>query len=390
MAASQRVRFTTQRLEKLICPAGLDRVYIHDTDVKGLCVSVLASGSKVFFVYRRVEGRPTRTRLGEWPGLSVDAARKLANKTLGKIAAGQNPHAERLTARKETTFGELFAIHLEHAKIHNKTWTDNRRQYRLHVEKRLGNRRLSEITRADIEAMHAHAGKTSPVQANRTLSLVAHIFNKTAPKCGYNGPNPARGVEKFKEHSRDRFLSPEELGRFFLALESEKELFRDLFALLLWTGARRGNVAAMQWEDVDLGQGTWRIPSTKNGKPAIIPLTAPAVEILTRRKASASSAFVFPSYGKSGYIAEPKAAWERVLATAGITGLRMHDLRRTAGSYMAATGASLPIIGKALGHLSTSSTHVYARLNVDPVRAAMDASTAAMMAAAKGAKKKEQ
>lgn len=386
MGASQRVRFTTQRLEKLVCPAGLDRVYIHDTDVKGLCVSVLASGSKVFFVYKRIAGRPTRLRLGEFPAMSVDDARKAAKKAIVGIEGGANPHAERLQARAETTFRELFDKHIEHAKGHNKTWRENQRQFNKYLGK-LANRRLSEISRADVERLHATMGRENgKFIANRTLALVHHVFAKTAPKHGYDGPNPAHGIEKFREQSRDRFLTADELPKFLEAVELEDAIFRDYFLLSLLTGARRANLAAMRWQDVNLDTSVWRIPPehAKSGETILVPLVPEAVDILRRRQAeSTGSPFVFPSHGKRGHLVEPKKSWKRILERAGLADLRLHDLRRTFGSWQAAAGVSLNIIGKSMGHRNQSTTAIYARLALDPVREGVTAGTSMMMAAAR-------
>ena len=114
-----------------------------------------------------------------------------------------------------------------------------------------------------------------------------------------------------------------------------------------------------------------------------VALSPKAIEILERRKdASNGGEWVFPGLGSTGHLVEPKAAWQRICKRAGIEDLRIHDLRRTLGSWQAATGASLPVIGKSLGHKSLGATQVYARLNIDPVRIAVNRAVDAMMLAA--------
>ncbi len=158
---------------------------------------------------------------------------------------------------------------------------------------------------------------------------------------------------------------------------------RDYVKLSLFTGARRSNVQSMKWSDINLDRAEWRIEKTKNGKPQTVTLSVEAIEILRRRQVNAElSLFVFPGRGESGHLMEPKAGWDRILARAGIQNLRLHDLRRTFGSYQAITGSSLPVIGKSLIHLSPSTTAIYAHLDLDPVRQSVQRASSAIVAAA--------
>lgn len=383
VARMESVRFTTTKLEAMDCPPGRDRIYYRDNATLGLVVCVTAK-SKTFYVYRRVAGRPARIRLGLWPHeLSVEDARRAAQRVNGQIADGVDPRAARRESMAEITFGQLFERHLEHAKAHNKTWAENQRQFDAYLSHWRG-RRLSEISRADVQAWHATMGeKHGKYIANRTLALVGHMFAKTAANIGWDGSNPAKGVDRFREKSRDRFLQADELPRFFAALEEESELFRDFFLMLLMTGARRANVQAMRWDAIDFAAFVWRIPETKTGEPVSVPLVPDAMAILERRKLLALTAFVFPGHGKTGHITEPKDAWKRILARSGIKNLRIHDLRRTFGSWQAAAGVPLHTIGKSMGHKNQSTTAIYARLAMDPVREGVTAGVSKMLEASK-------
>ena len=136
----------------------------------------------------------------------------------------------------------------------------------------------------------------------------------------------------------------------------------------------------MRWDQIDLQAMTWRIPRTKNGESQTIPLGEPEAMILKGRQAESSSPWVFPSPAKiDQHLSPPRAGWERILKRAGIADLRMHDLRRTLGSYMVDTGASLAIIGKTLNHKSQQATAIYARLSLDPIREAKDKAVRAML-----------
>ena len=235
--------------------------------------------------------------------------------------------------------------------------------------------------------------------SNRLLSLLQVIFNK-AVEWGIIkdlNKNPTTGIKKFKEKSRDRFLEVDELPRFFEALaKEENSTIRDYVFLSLMTGARKGNVLSMRWDELNINEGSrkWRIPETKNGEALTIPLNEEAVKMLEVRKASQEnegikSKWVFPSAtSKSGHLEEPKKGWARILERAGIKDLRIHDLRRTLGSWQAMTGTTTAIIGKTLGHKSKNTTAIYERMNLDPVREGIDKACDAMTKGSKDIIKK--
>jgi integrase len=159
---------------------------------------------------------------------------------------------------------------------------------------------------------------------------------------------------------------PTELPEFFKQLAADtSQDFRHFVLLSLLTGARRNNVLAMRWQDIDLATSTWRIPNTKNDEPHVVALVPEAVEILKARKPR-SSDYVISAASKAGYMTPPKKRWASLLKRAGIQGLRIHDLRRSLGSWKTITGSSLAIIGKSLGHKSADATMIYARLAQHP------------------------
>ena len=288
--------------------------------------------------------------------------------------------------------------------------------------------------------------------ANIAVKLLRALFNKAIEWELWNKPNPANGIKLFREYSRERFLQPDELPRFFKALaDEENETIRDYILMSLLTGARRSNVLEMRWDQVSIERREWRIPATKSGVPHVVPLLPEATAILERRqterdtaaaekarddaspdaKAEAATEYVFPGVGAAGHLIEPKKGWRRILdraelyqliewladarswdrkqiedamgaadhrkalkeareavkalgkapGPARIRDIRIHDLRRTLGSWQAATGASLPMIGRTLQHKNVSTTAIYARLNLDPVRASMEKAATAMFAA---------
>jgi integrase len=364
---SYRLNFTKKGLEQLPTP---DKITIyHDTKMQGLKLKVQPSGSKTFMLYRKISGKPERIMLGTFPAVTIEGARGQVSEYNSQIAKGINPANQQRIIRAEMTFEELFKQYMErHAKLHKRTFHEDEQRYQLHLTE-WRKRKLSSIKRTDVQQLHAKLGvERGHYAANHTLAMLSTMFNK-AYVWGWEHPNPAKGVQKFKEKSRERFLQADELPRFFQALQEEpNQMMRDYFLLSLFTGARRANVLSMRWEEIYFERKTWEIPMTKHGGAHTVPLALPALEILERRKKVATGEWVFPGSGKTGHLVEPKKAWKRVLEKAELKNLRIHDLRRSLGSWQAVTGASLSVIGKTLAHKNVSTTAIYARLNLDPVR----------------------
>ncbi|GHU00953.1 hypothetical protein FACS1894186_2730 [Alphaproteobacteria bacterium] len=195
------------------------------------------------------------------------------------------------------------------------------------------------------------------------------IFNKAIEWGLPTSTNPAKGIRAFREKSRDRFLQPDELRRFFSALDGEpNSVFRDYILLSLYLGQRRGNMLAIRWADIDFTNRRLYIAETKNGEPQNVPLPPPALALLQDMRRQRGGAWVFPSRVlKNDHLKEPRKPWVALLQRAGIDNLRIHDLRRTLASYQVMTGATLPVIGKTLGQKTPAATSIYARLTLDPV-----------------------
>ncbi len=400
------MNFTKSSIEALpLPPKGWQ--YHRDQKTPGLAIGVGSTGVKTFVLYRRINGVPERVKLGRYPGMSIEQARKKAMELNGQIAAGKNPAEAKREKRAEMTLEELFALYMtRYAVPHGLRTVDAMRENfavyignldaprKKHGRERVkpdgavdwSKRQISTITHKDVLNLHHQLGmKRGKTIANRVVELLRAVFNRCKKLKLIDLINPAEGIEHFKEVTRDRFLLGDEIPRFFAALECESEQNRDHFLLALLTGARKSNVLSMRWQDIDFNLGHWRIPGeeSKNGQPMLIPLTKVATEILTRRRRVKNSEFVFPGMGVKGHMTSPKAAWMRVVARAELQNIRPHDLRRSLGSWMVNTGASIAIVGGALGHKDSASTKVYAQLAIDPIKGAMEVAAEAMMKAAK-------
>ena len=429
-----KFNFTKTQLESLT-PS--DKTIYHQDaggtqSVPGLNICVTPHGIKTFYLYRRIGNKPERVKLGRFPDMSVEQARRQTKLLLADIINGANPNEIKRAVRGEETFGEVFEDFIEHRRnkrghpLAERTKVNYKSDFRLHLSS-LGSQKLSTVSDDEMSRIYRNLGKAHPTAANRVRALAHSIFQYAIATKRIE-KNPIDGVPKlFAENQRDRFLAGSELVRFLTALEQESnDTMRDLLKVALFTGARRSNVQAMRWEDIDFERAVWRIPLTKNGTPQNVPLIGPAMEVIISRKAiMTTSQFVFPGKGKSQHVVEPKSTLRRILdrdelaqlveklraenvncdklqtlsqkesllearkmaeamgianGTLRIRNLRIHDLRRTLGSWQAITGASLSVIGKSLNHKSVQSTQIYARLDLDPVRASLEKAAAAMLA----------
>jgi integrase len=378
------MRLTKDAIERAKLPEpGRKERFIRDDVVRGLGVRITTSGAKSFIFEARIKGRPRRLTLGAWPDLNVTLARERALEIRTAIAKGENPHVAHLAEKHEAMFGELADRYLnEYARLHKKPRSIAHDEYCLarYIPQSWRARRLSDIGRSEIERHHASVGQArGRYAANHALRLLRHMFNLARTWELLKGDNPVQGIKLFKEHKRERYLSPEELQKVNQTLLEEPDWrWRAYFPLALMLGTRKSELLAMRWTDIDLARRTWRIPETKAGNTHLLPLPAPAMAMLENLPSRDQSEWVFPGDGASGHIVEPAKAWQRIRKRAGVADVRIHDLRHTLASWMVAQGFNLPLVGRALNHTQPTTTARYAHLALDPVRAALE-QTAALM-----------
>ena len=423
-----RIKFTKSRVAAFPQPA-TGRATYYDETVQKLALRVTAAGSRTFYVVKRAGAEMVWLKLGTFPDMTVERAREEAEKALGDFAADQNPATIRRVRRQEMTVSEFFDK--EYNRRHLSKLRSGKRRANVftnHIRPHIGSKKLSDVDRQMVSRIlgemdgNGYAGHT----INHVRNLVSGMY-RHAIEWGFAEANPVSGIRGRRGVKRDRFMRGDELPRFFSSLAAEEnETLRDYLLLSLLTGARRSNVLEMRWRDVHIDEGVWTIGRTKNDEPQNVTLSPEAIEILRAREGCHAD-WVFPGRSKRGHMTEPKSGWKRILdrdelerirtkieAVSGqvvnrhgsrsiavqlkrikdeaevlgveVSGerlhdLHIHDLRRTLGSWQAKTGASLVIIGKSLNHKSLSATAIYARLDLDPVRQAVNTATAAIMEA---------
>lgn len=378
---SMRVHLT-KRVVDATRPAATD-VLVWDDEVPGFGLRVKPNGLKSYVLqYRNAVGRSRRLTVGKHGVLTAEGARNEARRQRARVAEGHDPATERAQARHAETFEAFAKRYLSHhAELHKKPASvrNDRLLLRLHVEPALKGRKVAEIGREDITRLHQSL-KAHPYAANRTVALLSKMMN-LAEKWGVrsDGTNPCRHVQKFKETRRQRFLSAAELlalGKVLDAVYRENVEHPSVvpaIRLLLFTGARRGEMLGLRWEHVDWESNCLNLPESKTGAKTIH-LSPPAREVLDalRRQRTEKSVWVLPGRTSGGALVGLPHAWQRIRKRAKLGDLRLHDLRHSFASVAAATNMSLPMIGALLGHSQPQTTQRYAHLAADPLKEAAE------------------
>lgn len=376
---ASRLRLTKGLVDKLL-RAPKDGI-LRDAEIPGFAAR--RQGCAVtFIVDKRTNGRLKRVTIGPYGPLTVTQARERAREIIGQIIRGEDPTRE----RHAMTFGDLCGAYLErHATPRKQSVRDDKSMLANQL-KGWANRRLTSIRREDVDELHREVGREHPYRANRLLAMLRKMFSLAKIWGFVDGDNPATGIERFKEHKRDRFLSPQEMPRFFVALRDEPNVFvRAAILTTLLLGLRRGEALSLRWSDLDLDEGLVRIAKTKADRPHLLPLPQPVIDLLRGLPRLHDNEHVFPGRHGKGHLVNVGKNWRRIRAQAGLEDVRIHDLRRTLGSWLVGRGASLPLIGRVLNHTQASTTQVYARLDVDGVRRALEENAHTMLKLEHGA-----
>lgn len=399
----------------------------------GFGCRVRPSGAKTFIAQYRIGGRGSPTRkvtIGQVGKLTVEEAREAAKEVLSKAALGNDVAAERARKKAELTVAELCDEYLSEGCAHKKasTLVSDRGRIARHIKPLLGRKKIGEVTRTDIERFlrDVSKGKTAAEfktekgrvrvtggegTARRTVRLLGGIFTFAVNR-GYIASNPRKGVKVSADKKGERFLSPAELQRLgetlriaeaeglpWILREDAKAKHRVKGAesvrepvspyaiacirLLLFTGCRLGEILNLKWEHVDFANGMLHLPDSKTGAKKVL-LSAPALQVLSDIPRSAGFEYVIEGVAKDQPRHDIKRVWARVTHHAGLSDLRIHDLRHSFASVGAASGMGLPVVGKLLGHADPKTTARYSHFADDPLRRASDRIAGTIAAAMNG------
>ena len=359
---------------------------VMDTEEPGFGVRC-QRGAPTFFVRKYANGRRHFETIGEFGtgGLTVTTARDKASRMIAAIRDGISPAERRARDRAMPTVAVLaekwLDVHVD-AKLKPKTAKDYRSTLNTHVLPALGKLRTDRLDEMSVADMHQR-GRSSPYAANRALAVVSKMMD-FAERQGFRpkGSNPVKGIERFREEKRERFLSFEELTALGHALSAPEVVDRHspfsiaAIGFLLLTGMRLQEVLRLRHGEVDLQRAMLFLGDSKTGKKSVV-LGAHATDLLGSLPSMADSPWVFPSSvdpHKPMY--DVKKTWATVSRVAGLEGVRIHDLRHTFASVAASAGGSLPMIGRLLGQSQAHTTERYSHFSHDPVRELADRASA--------------
>ena len=389
---AERKRLTDAIVRRLPLPQQGKHITI-DADVPGFGARVTANGARSFILrYTTRAGRERTFTIGGASVWRTTDARDKARELRREIEDGGDPLGDIEDERAAPTVVDLIErFRSEHLpKKRPRTASEYGYLLQLHIEPHFGQHtKVADVRFEDVDALHRKITKSgSPYADNRTIALLSKMFG-LAIKWRMRETNPVKGIERNREYHRRRYLSGKELIRLTEALAKHPDKkAADAIRLLLLTGARRGEVLGMRWEDVE--DGTWSKPpsSTKQKEHHQVPLSAPALQLLSniRKRQRPRAPFVFPGDGATGHRVELKKNWALITKAASIEGLRIHDLRHSYASQLVSGGASLPLIGALLGHSNPITTSRYAHLFNDPLRKAAEQVGAVIAAAGKPVK----
>ncbi len=346
----------------------------HDTKLPGLVLNVTAN-SRRFGVYKwsPAESRPVRKSIGPWPAWTVEKARIEARKLIHAMDRGEATTApasiklSKITDSYELALKAIGAKGYTYASDVIRTACDDWR-----------GKDATTITREMVEDRHNKlAEERGPFAAAKFVKVLKVIYKHADLVC------PAVKVKVKAGRPRSRVATTEEMARLRMVLSRQDSYWRDYFMLSILTGARRGNVCSMRFEDVAVTEtdgvangGTWTIPASdaKTGDPIQLPLVPEAFEIIEMRRKTQGSGYVFPSNSSLGCLSSTFERWDGIRKAAGCPDLTQHDLRRTMISRLAEAGVNPAIAAKAAGHRSVVTTlKTYTVVRQDQVLKALNA-----------------
>lgn len=365
-----KTRLTIRKIETL--KAGKE---LWDTDVPGLHVRSLKTGKFFYLFYRNQYGQQRKPSIGRYGALTLDGARTKAHVLLADIAQGHDPSISKQQDRviKNPTIQDLKTRWETDYARDLKSKENMIRQWEKHVLPVIGSLKVRDITKSDvgcilntIESNYTH---------NRVRSLISKAFN-LSEEWGWRDDftNPVRKIKRRPEKNRRRYLKPDEMARLGKALRcweakgGNKERFSWLIKLLIYTGARRGEILSAQWDYVDWYRGVLDLPVSKTGAKEII-LPESAICLLKQIEKQKTSPWIITNKSGRNPIKYPYPNWTYLCNEAEINNLRIHDLRHSfASTALSSADGTLQQVGELLGHADPGTTARYAHFMATPKR----------------------
>jgi integrase len=381
----RQVDFTDRRCERLPGPEPGDRskaIEYSDLRVRRLKFSVSETGLRTWYWRYTLNGAKRSVRIGEFPGITTEQARRMALELGALLDQGIDPQAEKLARKATPTLAEFANdYYLPHARAHKRSADDDASKLKLWILPKLGRKRLCDITRHDVDLHRTEMAKShSAGTANRHHALLARML-ALAVEWDLLKANPAAGLRKLKEPTPvEDFLEPEQVQRLLAALDEEpNKVAAGALKVLAFSGLRREEVAQARWEDLDAARGLLRLTRTKSGRARWVPLNPFAQKAIADLPES-TSPWIFPGRDPGRPICNLRKPFHRALARAGLPEMPIHRLRHSFASNAVAAGVSLFSVQNLLGHKSAAMTIRYSHLAGQALHEASAATARAMTA----------
>jgi integrase len=364
------------------CEPGKVKTDWYDTTVTGFVLECRSSGGRTYYLrYNDVAGRQKQFKIGRFEDVSFAAAKKRAVQLRSEVVMGGDPGAKKAEAKAVPLYRELAAMHLSDAKAHLKSYATTEACMRNHILPKWGKVPVTEITNRAVGLWLAEkrAAGSSPATVERMRVVLgrSYVLGQRWEVPGTD-KNPTRGIaRKPLNNARERFLSAEEAARLRAAVAaSQNTQLQHIVGLLLLTGARVRELLDARWENVDVDRQSWLIPTSKTGKPRHVPLSKDAIAVIEAMPRFKGCPWLVPNPDTLKPFVSIKHSFKRAIKAAKLPGLRIHDLRHSAASFMVNSGVDLFAVGKVLGHASYQSTQRYSHLANDTLLAAVEAGAA--------------
>ena len=360
------MKLTKSVVDNITAPADRDQAFYRDAQLKGFAVRVTTSGVKSFIVEKLVNGKVRRMTIGRYGEITVEQARKEAQKLLGKIATGIDPRAEQKTAELQSL--PLTTVFQDYLKARKELKPRTLYDYQNVMNRAFAawkDKPLLSITKDKVAKLHTSLGETQgEAYANLAMRVLRALFNFAAGQYedaqgrSLITENPVKRLSQtrawYRVERRQTYIKPYQLAAWYRGLEKmTNDTLRDYLLLLLFTGLRKNEAAQLKWTDVDLKAKTLTIVDTKNRQPHTLPLSDYLFELLVRRQQAAHSEYVFPSTGKGGYIVEPRKQTAKVTQDSGVA-FTIHDLRRTFITLAESLDISAYAVKRLINHKMTN------------------------------------
>ncbi|SPU54558.1 Tyrosine recombinase XerC [Brevundimonas vesicularis] len=363
------------------CEVGKKKTDWYDDTVLGFVLECRCTGGKTYYIrYLDQSGTQKQHKIGGYNDVTFAAAKKKAQQLRSEVVMGGDPSAQKALVKSIPMYGDLSTKHLDFIKD-SKSYASVEMCMRVHIVPKWGKTRLTDMNSRSMAQWlsEKRASGLSPASVEKLRVIIGRSFVLGA---SWDIPgterNPTRGIPRTPlNNGRERFLSAEEATRLREAVAaSQNPQLQHVVGLLLLTGARLRELLDAKWENVDVKRRSWLIPTSKTGKARHVPLSTAALAIIEQLPRFKDCPWLVPNPETRLPFVSIKHGWQRAIREARLPGLRLHDLRHSAASFMVNSGVDLFAVGKVLGHASYQSTQRYSHLANDTLLKAVEAGAA--------------